>query len=136
MNVDYVDVSKEHNIVGEASFWDEAKWDVNKFIGHNINRSYSMMIGRRGKVFSVYISNQGEFRGVYDSMPVLEEISKMDYNDVVYAVDINEHTLKYYNIGNYNPEIGGYHVEINEKDLFQPMKIHEFNGLYELKGYR
>ena len=136
MNVDYVDVSKEHNIVGEASFWDEAKWDVNKFIGHNINRSYSMMIGRRGKVFSVYISNQGEFRGVYDSMPSLEEMSKMDYNDVFYAVDNNEHTLKYYKIGNYNPEIGGYHVEINEKDLFQPMKIHEFNGLYELKGYR
>ena len=136
MNVDYVDVSKEHNIVGEASFWDEAKWDVNKFIGHNINRSYSMMIGRRGKVFSVYISNQGEFRGVYDSMPVLDEISKMDYNDVFYVVDDNEHTLKYYKKGNYNPEIGGYHVEINEKDLFQPMKIHEFNGLYELKGYR
>ena len=136
MNVDYVDVSKEHNIVGEASFWDEAKWDVNKFIGHNINRSYSMMIGRRGKVFSVYISNQGEFKGVYDSMPVLEEISKMDYNDVFYVFDNKEHILKYYKRGNYNPEVGGYHVEINEKDLFQPMKIHEFNGLYELKGYR
>lgn len=135
MNVDYVDVVKEHQITSEASYWDEAIWDVNKFIGYNMNRSFPMMIGRRGKVFSITISNQGEFKGWFRTMPTMEQIKEMPYGAVFY-VGTDVDNLKFYKKGKYNLETANFYVEISPKELFQPFKIHEFVGLYELKGYR
>lgn len=141
LNIDYVDVSKVHQITGEASYWDEAIWDVNKFIGYNINRSYPMMIGRRGRTFSVYISNQGNFAGLWQGLPSNNDIADMEYGTIFatyssYDSHGNPTNIKFYKRGNYNLELGSYVYPLTEKDMFQPMKIYEFNGLYELRGYR
>lgn len=140
MNVDYVDVTKEHNVTSETSYWDEAKWDSNKFIGNNIYRSFPMMIGRRGKVFSVLLSNQGKFSAYFHTTIDEEQVRQMDYGDIFYVYITTDEqgnmVVKKYKRTNYNVETGKYYTEVSDDELFQPMKIYEFNGLYELKGYR
>lgn len=35
-----------------------------------------------------------------------------------------------------NPETREYYKKMYDKDLYQPVKVHEVNGIYELRGYR
>ena len=134
VHIDYVDISTDHVVESQKSFWDEAKWDVNKFIGYNINRSLPMMIGRRGRNFSFKVSNQGHFMGVYTAFPDAKTVSEMEYGSI-FCVK-NSLGTKFYKRVAYNLEYGNYIREITEEEMFQPMKVYEFNGIYELKGYR
>ena len=65
----------------------------------------------------------------YISVLELRTYEKEDGNDPMY-------TDGYYVRTKRDPETRTYFKKVYDKEIFQPVKIYEVNGIYELKGYR
>ena len=126
-DVDYVPIESENRIESEISLWNKALWDKNRFISTNIARSLPIMVGRRGRTFRVWIGNGYVFKDYVTELPHQSESNPGD----LYYCD-----GKFYVRTPRNYETREYYRELDEDELYQPMKIYEISGLYEFKGYR
>jgi hypothetical protein len=126
-DIDYVTVEKETSVESEISLWGKAIWDKSRFIASNISRSLPIMVGRRGKIFKIWIGNGYKFK---DYVNVLPHQSESNVGDLFYCGG------KFYVRQPRNYETREYYRELDEKELYQPMRIYEISGLYEYKGYR
>ena len=126
-DIDYVTVESENKIESEIALWDKAIWDKNRFISSNITRSLPIMVGRRGRTFKIWVGNGYKFRAYVNELPHQEET---EVGDLFYCKGkFYVRTLRDY-------ETRQYYKELDEEELYQPMRIYEISGLYEFKGYR
>lgn len=126
-DVDYVPIENESRIESEISLWNKALWDKSRFISTNIARSLPIMVGRRGRTFRAWIGNGYVFKDYVTELPHQSESNPGD----LYYCD-----GKFYVRTPRNYETREYYRELDEDELYQPMKIYEISGLYEFKGYR
>ena len=126
-DVDYVPIENESRVESEISLWNKARWDKNRFISTNIARSLPIMVGRRGRTFRAWIGNGYVFKDYVTELPHQSESNPGD----LYYCD-----GKFYVRTPRNYETREYYRELDEDELYQPMKIYELSGLYEFKGYR
>ena len=126
-DIDYVSVENENRVESEISLWGKAIWDKNRFISSNISRSLPIMVGRRGKTFKIWIGNGYKFKDYVTELPHQEET---EVGDLFYC------NGKFYVRQPRDYETREYYRELDEEELYQPMKIYEISGLYEFKGYR
>jgi hypothetical protein len=123
--IDYVDVQQIAEIKNQISKWGNTLWG-DRFITRNISPSLPINIGRRGRKLRINIMNGYIVDNVfttYENMinqiyPVTGQLYK--------ALDVNK--FYFYNIGVY--------TEIDRSELFQPMKVYEINGEYQIKEKR
>ena len=85
------------------------------------------MVGRRGKTFKIWIGNGYKFKDYVTELPHQEET---EVGDLFYC------NGKFYVRQPRDYETREYYRELDEEELYQPMKIYEISGLYEFKGYR
>ena len=126
-DIDYVSVENENRVESEIALWDKAIWDKSRFIASNISRSLPIMVGRRGKTFKIWIGNGYKFKDYVTELPHQQET---EVGDLFYC------NGKFYVRQPRNYETREYYRELEEEELYQPMKIYEISGLYEFKGYR
>ena len=126
-DIDYVSIESESTVESEISLWDKAIWDKNRFISSNISRSLPIMVGRRGRTFKIWIGNGYKFKAYVNELPHQDETN---VGDLFYCKG------KFYVRQLRDYETREYYRELNEDELYQPMKIYEISGLYEFKGYR
>ena len=126
-DIDYVSIESENRVESEIAMWGKAIWDKSRFISSNISRSLPIMVGRRGKTFKIWIGNGYKFKNYVMELPHQEEseVGDLFYCDGKFYVRIPR-----------DYETRQYYRELDEEELYQPMKIHEISGLYEFKGYR
>lgn len=126
-DIDYVSVENEHRVESEISLWDKAIWDKNRFISSNIARSLPIMVGRRGRTFRIWVGNGYIFKDYVNELPHQSESS---VGDLFYCKG------EFYIRTPRNYETREYYKKLDESELYQPMKIYEVSGLYQLRGYR
>ena len=126
-DIDYVSVENENRVESEISLWGKAIWDKSRFISSNVFRSLPIMVGRRGKTFKIWVGNGYKFKDCVSKLPHQQET---EVGDLFYCND------KFYVRIPRDYETREYYRELEEEELYQPMKIYEISGLYEFKGYR
>lgn len=126
-DIDYVTVENEHRVESEISLWNKAIWDKNRFISSNIARSLPIMVGRRGRTFRIWLGNGYVFKDYVEELPHQSEteVGDLFYCQGAFYVRIPR-----------DYETREYYRKLDESELYQPMKIYEVSGLYQLRGYR
>lgn len=134
--VDYIDVKKKQSIVNEIPLWNVALWDRFKFVSNNIVRSLPIMVGRRGRTFEIEVRTPYRFKGVYNYVPMNGE--NFIVGDIIQIRSgLDESIIGYWIRTEYDLETGEWWKEIPSIEYyFQPMKVYELSGIYELRGNR
>jgi hypothetical protein len=122
---DYTDVLGSMNVINMISRWGKAIFG-DRFISRNIVRSEPFVIGQRGKVFAFIFGNGYEVSSTSNTLAELIARTDTRHDHVYYIISTNKFYIK---------RIGAFE-EIAPETLFQPLKIYEVSGLYELRGYR
>ena len=120
-------MENESRVESEIALWNKAIWDKNRFIASNISRSLPIMVGRRGRTFRIWIGNGYKFKAYVNELPHQQET---EVGDLFYCKG------KFYVRQPRDYETREYYRELDEEELYQPMRIYEISGLYEFKGYR
>ena len=131
--VDYVDIYSSFKVVNEISKWDKAKFDVNKFVTRNIDRSLPLMINRRGRTLKVFFGNGYEYFGSLETMPVPGIIPEYQ---LVYVKDEGKLYLRVPRREGFDNKKDRYFMEFTDELLNEALLVHNISGIYELKGYR
>lgn len=135
--IDYVDMSKRESIVNEVPLWNVAKWDKFKFISENVVRSLPIMIGRRGRTFEIEIQTPFRFRGIYNVLPIFGGEGFKEGDIIQLRNGYDESIEGYFIRTPYNLETGEWWLKIpNIEYYYQPLKLYELSGVYEVRGYR
>lgn len=123
--IDYVNIRDTPIVKSKLSLWAVAQWG-DRFITRNIAPSLPLPIGRRGRVIRFMYGNGYTVDGImetYQDIIDLEEYIK----DKIYFVK-DEKKCYTYNGMNW--------VLMDEEDLYQPLRIYEINGDYEVRSKR
>lgn len=131
--VDYVDVQDSFTIVNEISKWDRAKFDINKFVSRNIDRSLPIMINRRGRTIKVSFGCGYQYWGSLETFPPPGLIPEYQ---LVYIVEENKLYLRVPRRRGFDNKKDKYFIEFPREELNQALLVHNVMGIYELKGYR
>ena len=93
------------------------------------------MVGRRGRTFNITIETPYRFKGIYNHIPTGEDFKKGEIIQLRSGFD--ESIDGYMICTDYDLETGTFWKSIdNIEDFFQPVKIYELSGVYQLRGYR
>lgn len=123
--VDYIDVKDTHTIQNQISVWGKSKWG-DRFINRNIVTSLPIIIGRRGRTLRVTFSNGYFPHSTVATKADLDNVLGKEEGMLVYVTDESA----YYLYTDFS------WVKQTDENLFQPMKVREVNGEYELRGKR
>ncbi|HSQ90155.1 hypothetical protein [Romboutsia sp.] len=136
--IDYVEITKKQSVQNEVALWNKAIFGKTTFISDNIVRSLPIMVGRRGRTFGIEIKAPYEYCGIFNDIPSVFDTNNMDVGSLIYLKDaIDGSPDSWYIKTEYNLEKGTYWDKVDDITYyFQPMKIYELSGTYELKGYR
>lgn len=123
--IDHVDVDESYGLLNEASVWGKTKFG-GRFINRNIVASLPIVLGRRGRTFRFTFSN-GHFA----------QPSVANYADLTSYPGLKEGFLVYVtNDSKYYLFQDSVWTEQSNEALFQPMRVYEVSGQYELRGKR
>ena len=125
VEIDYADVKDSVVIDNKISIWGEAVFG-DRFINRNINDTYPIIVGRRGRNIRFKISNRFYTHGEVDLIADLEYYIGRIEGVVVYVLEDSS----YYR---YTDRVW---VKLTDKDIEQKMKIYQVNGIYEMRGRR
>ena len=131
--VDYVDIYDTFVVENEVSKWDKAKFDINKFVSRNIDRSLPLMINRRGRTLKVYYGCGYKYQGCFLTFPppgLVEE------NNLIYVLDEDKLYLRVARREGFEDKKDKYFMEFPMSEMNQALLVHNIMGIYELKGYR
>ena len=131
--VDYIDVAQQFVIENEISRWDKAKFDMNKFVSRNIDRSLPLMINRRGRTIKVYYGCGYPYLGSFEELPPPGFVEE---NHLVYVRSKEKLYVRVARRDGYLTTEERYYKEFPEEELNQALLVHNIMGIYELKGYR
>ena len=136
--VDYVDIQKKSTIKSDIPIWGTAEFDNAIFSQKNIVRSIPIMVGRRGRTFTVILKTPYEYGGVFQGYPGDDDTINMPVGTLIYFKDALGGLPNGWHIRTeYNLETHSFWADVpNVEYYFQPLKLYELNGIYELKGYR
>ena len=123
--IDYADVKESVTIDNKISIFGEAVFG-DRFINRNINDTYPIIIGRRGRNIRFKISNRFYTHGQVDYIADLEYYVGRIEGVVVYVLEDES----YYRYTNREWE------KLTQADIEQKMKIYQINGIYEMRGRR
>jgi len=123
--VDYSDVSGGVTIENQISLWGISKWG-SRLINRNINESFPIVIGRRGRNIRVKLTNGYFVHGTVETYGDLEAYLGKQEGVVVKVID--ESAFYLYTKGSW--------VKLVDSDINQRMKVYQVNGDYELRGKR
>lgn len=123
--IDYADVKESVTIDNKISIWGEAVFG-DRFINRNINDTYPIIIGRRGRNIRFKISNRFYTHGQVDYIADLEYYIGRIEGVVVYVLEDSS----YYRYTDRQWE------KLTQADIEQKMKIYQINGIYEMRGRR
>ena len=131
--VDYVDVQDSFTIINEISKWDRAKFDINKFVSRNIDRSLPIMINRRGRTIKVSFGCGYQYWGSLETFPPPGLIPEYQ---LVYVIEDEKLYLRVPRRSGFDNKKDKYFIEFPREELNQALLVHNVMGIYELKGYR
>ena len=131
--VDYIDISNSYVIENEISKWDRAKFDINKFVSRNIDRSLPLMINRRGRTIKVYYGCGHQYWGSIEEFPPPGLIPE---HQLVYVRSRGKLYLRVPRRDGFKTKEERYFMEFPKEELNQALLVHNIMGIYELKGYR
>ncbi len=131
--VDYVDVRDSFTIINEISKWDRAKFDINKFISRNIDRSLPIMINRRGRTIKVFFGCGYQYWGSIYTFP---DPGMIPEYQLVYVIEDEKLYLRVPRRSGFDNKKDRYFIEFPREELNQALLVHNVMGIYELKGYR
>ena len=131
--VDYVDVQDSFTIINEISKWDRAKFDINKFVSRNIDRSLPIMINRRGRTLKVSFGCGYQYWGSLETFPPPGLIPEYQ---LVYVIEDEKLYLRVPRRSGFDNKKDKYFIEFPREELNQALLVHNVMGIYELKGYR
>lgn len=123
--IDYVNVDESYYLTNETSIWGKSKFGA-RFINRNIIASLPIVLGRRGRTLRFTMSNGYEPSAPVDTYAQLSGYPGLKEGTLVLV----RGESKYYLYRNHE-----WVLQSNE-DLFQPMKVYEVSGQYELRGKR
>ena len=124
--IDYTDVKDRVVIENQISIWGKSKWG-DRLINRNINETYPIIIGRRGRNIRFKITNGYEIHGEVNTFDELETYRGRVEGVLVYVLDEEAYYL-YTSREWVKQDI--------ENDLNQRLKFYQVNGDYELRGKR
>lgn len=124
--IDYSDVKESVTIDNKISIFGEAKFG-DRFINRNINDTYPIIVGRRGRNIRFKISNRFYVHGEVDLIADLEYYIGRIEGVVVYVLE-DQNYYRYNSERNWDL--------LTSADLEQKMKIYQINGIYEMRGRR
>ena len=134
-DIDYIDVVSNQTVTNKVPLWNKVDWDKERFYRHNTITSLPIMVGRRGRTFNITIETPYRFKGIYNHIPTGEDFKK---GEIIQLRSGFDESIDGYMIrADYDLETGTFWKPIdNIEDFFQPVKIYELSGVYQLRGYR
>lgn len=123
--IDYVNVRDTPVVKSRLSLWAVAQWG-DRFITRNIAPSLPLPIGRRGRVIRFMFGNGYFVDGIMETFQDILDLEEY-IKDTIYFVK-DEKKCYTYN--------GMRWVEMDEEELYQPLRIYEINGDYEVRSKR
>lgn len=123
--IDQIDIYESFDLYNMTSVWGKSKFG-DRFINRNIVASLPIVIGRRGRTMKFIISNSYFITADVDDYTDVQTYSGKKEGILLHTTSDN----KYFLYTDYK------WVEQLESDLFQPMRVYEVSGQYELRGKR
>lgn len=122
--VDYVDLFESFDVDGIA-YWGQAKFGA-RFLNKAIIVSLPINIGKRGRTIRFSMSNGYVQTGEISTVTELDNYPSPAENTLLHVSSTGQYFI-------YQSHAW---VEKQADELFQPMKIYEITGQYELRGKR
>lgn len=134
-DIDYIDVVSNQTVTNKVPLWNKVNWDEERFYSYNTITSLPIMVGRRGRTFNITIETPYRFKGIYNHIPTGEEFK---IGEIIQLRSGFDESIDGYMIRTeYDLNTGTFWKTIdNIEDFFQPVKIYELSGVYQLRGYR
>lgn len=123
--IDYVNIRDIPVIKSQLSLWGVAKFG-DRFITRNIAPSLPIPIGRRGRVIRFMFGNGYTVDGIFDTYQDILDMEEYIKDEIYFVKD--EKKCYIYN--------GVRWVQMSDEELYQPMRIYEINGDYEVRSKR
>ena len=126
IHVDYENVTGDIVIQNQMSRWGISEWG-DRFITRNINTSFPIMIGRRGRYIRFIFRNAWHVHEQVWSSADLDNVTEKSHNETLVYTGIDD---------KYHIWTRDGWIELEDIDYNQPMRVYEINGDYEMRGKR
>jgi hypothetical protein len=123
--IDYIDITQIASIVNKISYWGSTTWG-DRFINRDISPSLPVNIGQRGRVIRYVYANGKKIDATYNTEAEMRNSTGF-YKDKFVRV-LADNSYWKYTFEDW--------VKIEHEDVFQPMKVYEINGTYQIGGTR
>jgi hypothetical protein len=124
--IDHVDVNSDVVVKNAIAKYGISKWG-DRFITRNINYSFPIIVGRRGRTIRIILSNSWDIDNTVWALDDLNTITGTKHNETLaYVESLDEY---------YVWKLEGWEKKENI-DLDQPMRVYQVNGDYEMRGKR